>query len=176
MKQSLFSYKNLLLFSILLSLFLLPGRADSQEINQNNSKEIIFQENGLFGVKKSNGKTLIAPLFKKISALEESTFLVFSDSIKLINKKGKVIFKQHIKSYSICSNGFISVKNEKWFLINLKKKKVIFENLDDSIHWIGRKRKAGILKRNNVYALIDDKGKIKIPFEYTSIQEAGENS
>ena len=174
MKLSLFSYKNLLLLSFFLPLFLLPGRADSQEINQNISKEIIFQEKGLFGVKKSNGKILIDPLYKKIIALEESSFLVFSDSIKLINKKGKVIFKQPIDSYSIYSNGFISVKNEKWFLISLKKKKVVFENLDDSVNWIGSKREAGILKRNNVYALIDNKGKIKIPFEYASIQEAGE--
>jgi hypothetical protein len=161
---------------LFLLLFLLAAKSHSQELKNQNSKEIIFQENGSFGIKKSNGKILIAPIYKKIIALEESSFLVFSDSIKKKKKKGKVIFKQPIESYSICSNGFISIKNEKWFLINLKKKKIVFENLDDSVNWIGSKQEAGILKRNNVNALIDNKGKVKIPFEYASIQEAGDNS
>jgi hypothetical protein len=154
----------------------LAATSHSQELKNQNSKEIIFQENGFFGIKNSNGKILAAPIYKKIIALEESSFLVFSDSIKLINKKGKAIFKQHIESYSNCTNAFISVKNEKWFLINLKKKKIVFEDLDDSVSWIGSKRESGILKRNNVYALIDNKGKVKIPLEYASIQEASDNS
>ncbi len=176
MNQSLFNSKNLLLFLFFLLLLLLPGIAESQEINQNESKENIFQDKDLFGIKNSNGKTLIAPIYKKIIVLEESSFLVFSDSIKLINKKGKAIFKQHIESYSNCTNGFISVKNEKWFLINLKKKKIVFEDLDDSAEWIGNNHDVAILKRNNLCALIDKKGKVKIPFKYASIQEAGENS
>lgn len=165
-----------------------------EEITSTNYFTVYTNEK--WGVIDSNGKTIIEPKYEEMIIIPNKTEAVFictydvdyesnTYKTKVLNEKGKEIFKGYEKIEPICnydtnnnlwyqSNALKVQKNGKYGLINLDGKKILECNYD-KIESLKGVENSLIIAKDEKIGLVDEKGNIIIEPEYKEIKAIEDN-